>query len=149
LLSGNHDDREVLCDYFGDYEYIQRCEKFIQYTADLGEISLVVIDISSSGVSEGALWSERLAWQDKTLTKNEHRSFVVAMHHPPFKTFIQCMDAIGLNTGCEKFVEIIKKFPNIERIIGGHLHRSIEARIGSTIVCVAPSPAYQVALNLD
>lgn len=149
MLSGNHDDREVLCDYFGDYEYIQRCEKFIQYTADLGEISLVVIDISSSGVSEGALWSERLAWQDKTLTKNEHRSFVVAMHHPPFKTFIQCMDAMGLNTGCEKFVEIIKKFPNIERIIGGHLHRSIEARIGSTIVCVAPSPAYQVALNLD
>lgn len=149
LIPGNHDDRDVLRHNFSDYEYIKGCDKFIQYTVDLGEILLVAIDTSSPGFSEGALCQERLAWLDQTLTKNEHRSVVVAMHHPPFKTYMQHMDVIGLNVGRDSFVEIIQKFPKIERIICGHLHRSIEARIGTTVACTAPSPAYQVELNLD
>lgn len=149
LLPGNHNDREVLRDYFGEYEYIQRCENFIRYKVDLGEIFLVVIDTSSPGFSAGVLCPERLSWLHQTLSDNVHRNVVVAMQHPRFKTFIHRMDAIGLNTGCEKFVEIIKKFPNVERIICGHLHRSIDVRIGTTVACTAPSPAYQVELNLD
>ena len=38
--------------------------------------------------------------------------------------------------------------PNVERVICGHLHRSIDVRFGGSIASTCPSPAHQVALDL-
>jgi hypothetical protein len=38
--------------------------------------------------------------------------------------------------------------PQVERIICGHLHRTIYARFGNTVVSTAPSTAHQVCLDL-
>jgi len=43
---------------------------------------------------------------------------------------------------------VIRKHPQVERLLCGHLHRPIMARFGGTIACTVPSPAHQVALDL-
>ena len=42
---------------------------------------------------------------------------------------------------------IIARHPNVERILCGHLHRTIFRRFGGTIAATAPSPAHQVVLD--
>ena len=70
------------------------------------------------------------------------------MHHPPFQTLIGHMDAIGLLGGAHELEALEAQHPNVERIICGHLHRSIQVRFGGSIAATAPSPAHQVCLDL-
>jgi len=44
---------------------------------------------------------------------------------------------------------VLRSHPQVERILCGHLHRSIQARFGGTIASTCPSPAHQVALDLS
>ena len=69
------------------------------------------------------------------------------MRHPPFMTGIAYMDKYGFdNPGA--LAEIIARHPQVERILCGHLHRSIDRRFAGTVAGTAPSTAHQVALNL-
>lgn len=58
------------------------------------------------------------------------------------------MDKIGLLQGADALETLVRRHANIERIICGHLHRSIFQRFGATIASTCPSPAHQVALDL-
>jgi 3',5'-cyclic AMP phosphodiesterase CpdA len=58
------------------------------------------------------------------------------------------MDNIGLLEGAQELERIVSRHPNVERIICGHLHRTIFRRFGGTIASTCPSPAHQVALDL-
>ena len=73
---------------------------------------------------------------------------MIAMHHPPFQTLIGHMDAIGLSQGAPELEALVAQHPNVERIICGHLHRSIQVRFGGTLAMTVPSPAHQVCLDL-
>ncbi len=148
LLPGNHDAPDVMRACFTGHDYLGQAGQPIQYTLDIGEIFVVAIDTSVYGQSAGALCQTRLQWLADTLASNPGRPTVIAMHHPPFTTYIEHMDGIGLLEGKDAFVEIVSKHSQIERIICGHLHRSIDARIAHTIASTAPSPAHQVELNL-
>lgn len=75
------------------------------------------------------------------------RPTVVLMHHPPFKTFVGPMDAFGLRSP-ETFASVIKRHPQVETILCGHVHRANEVRFAGTIASTAPSAAHQVALDL-
>jgi 3',5'-cyclic-AMP phosphodiesterase len=68
------------------------------------------------------------------------------MHHPPFVTGVGRMDQYGLS-GRAAFAEIILRHPQIERILCGHLHRSIDSRFAGTIAGTAPSTAHQLVLD--
>jgi 3',5'-cyclic AMP phosphodiesterase CpdA len=70
------------------------------------------------------------------------------MHHPPFVTGIGHMDDMGLE-GAEAFETVIARHPHVERILCGHLHRSIQCRVGDTVASVCPSTAHQLALDLS
>lgn len=70
------------------------------------------------------------------------------MHHPPFATLIGHMDDIGLLQGAAELEALVAQHPNVERIICGHLHRSIQVRFGGSIAMTVPSPAHQVCLDL-
>jgi 3',5'-cyclic AMP phosphodiesterase CpdA len=69
------------------------------------------------------------------------------MHHPPFVTGIAHMDKVGL-TGRAEFAAIVARHPHVERVICGHLHRSIQCRVGNTVASTCPAPCHQVALDL-
>jgi len=148
LLAGNHDEREKLRKAFtgSRFDYLEQCDKFLQYTADLGVLRLIVLDTVVPFEGCGRLCAERLKWLDERLSEDP-RPTVVAMHHPPFATGITYMDKIGLE-GAAELEEIISRHPHIERIVCGHLHRSIQCRFGNTIASTCPSTAHQVAMDL-
>ena len=149
LLPGNHDDRDEMRRSFPDHHYLGAKGEFVHYTIDLEQIVVIGIDTSMQGQSAGALCRDRLGWLEEALGQTRDRTVVVAMHHPPFETYIDHMDQVGLMTGKDEFVEIITKHPHVERIICGHLHRSIDSRVGYTMASTAPSPAHQVELDLS
>lgn len=150
LLPGNHDERIQLRQSFKGHDYLyQQAEGPINYSVKIGAIRLLALDTVVFGHSHGELDHQQLAWLDAQLTQCRDEPVVIAMHHPPFKTLIGHMDEIGLLKGADELAEVVQKYPNVERIICGHLHRSIDVRFAGTIASTAPSVAHQVALDID
>lgn len=147
LIPGNHDEREAMRRAFAGDGYLP-ASGFLHYTVDDQPLRLVALDTVIPGESGGALCAERLAWLDRTLAAAPERPTMIIMHHPPFATGIAHMDAIGL-AGADAFGDIVARHPQVERVLAGHLHRSIQARVGRhAIASTAPSTAHQVALDL-
>lgn len=155
LMPGNHDDRDQLRAAFPDHPWLSQGVRTtdgalaIQYAARIGPLHLLTLDTVVHGASHGALCDARLDWLDAQLATRTTEPVVIAMHHPPFTTLIGHMDGIGLRSGIERLRAMVSGHPNVERVICGHLHRSIDVRFGGTIATTCPGPAHQVTLDLD
>ncbi|WP_110651310.1 phosphodiesterase [Salinicola peritrichatus] len=146
LIPGNHDDRRAMYEAFPDRAPLN-ADGFIQYVIEDFPVRLIGLDTLIPGESRGELCEERLAWLDSRLDERPGRPTLIFMHHPPFATGIAHMDAIGL-TSAAALEAIIRDHPNVERIICGHVHRTIFRRFAGTIASCCPSVAHQVALDL-
>jgi len=147
LMPGNHDDRNQLRRSFSDHSYLGDSD-FVQFSVAVDDLQLIALDTCKTGSSAGFLCQERLAWLATQLQTHAQGPVVIAMHHPPFQTLIGHMDAIGLLEGSQELEALVSRYPNVERIICGHLHRAIQVRFGGTIASTVPSPAHQVRLDL-
>ncbi|HXJ80648.1 MAG TPA: phosphodiesterase [Candidatus Methylomirabilis sp.] len=147
LIPGNHDDRQNLPRAFTRHHYLPRDGGFIQYAVDDWPVRLVALDTLIPGESGGRLCADRLHWLDRQLAAAPDRVTVVIMHHPPFVTGMRKMDQMGLE-GAEPLAEIIRRHPQVERIVCGHLHRPIVRRFAGTVACTGPATAHQIALEL-
>jgi Icc protein len=148
VIPGNHDDRNELRAAFSDYTYLAQSKNFIQYAIDAHPLRIVALDTVVAGESGGELCNERLAWLERTLARMPDRPTVVLMHHPPFKTFIGHMDVFALRDP-DGLAAVIKRYPHVEAILCGHVHRCVAVRFAGTIASIAPSTAHQIALDLD
>jgi len=137
LIPGNHDERGALRDAFPEHGYLRQWAPFVQYAIDDWPVRLVALDTVIAGQSGGELCGDRLAWLE-----------IVIMHHPPFRTGIGHMDRMGL-ADASGLAAVIGRHPQVERVLCGHLHRPIQVRFAGTIASTCPSPAHQVALDLD
>ena len=147
LIPGNHDDREALRRAFADKPYIPAVG-FLDYVVDAHAVRLVALDTLVPGRSGGHLEKERLERLDRTLAEARHRPTAIIMHHPPFRTGIAHMDAIGLD-GAEAFAAVLARHPQVQRVLCGHLHRAIQTVLApGAIASTAPSTAHQVRLDL-
>ena len=147
LVPGNHDDRVMLPRVLDRHRYLPRDGGFIQYTVEDWPVRLVALDTLIPGESGGRLCAERLAWLDARLAEAPGRPTVVFMHHPPFVTGMRKMDEMGLD-GTDGLAAVIRRHPQVERIVCGHLHRSIVRRFAGTVACTGPATAHQLALDL-
>jgi Icc protein len=148
LIPGNHDDREVLRREFADHPGLGQWPPFVQYVIEEWPLRIIALDTVIPGEDGGRLCQERLAWLDTTLAAKPGKPALVMMHHPPIRSGIAGMDRHGLESSAA-FEAVIAKHPQVARIVCGHLHRHIEARVGGVPVSVCPSPAHQIALDLD
>lgn len=148
LMPGNHDDRQQLRASFPEHRYLGT-EGFVQYSVAIGGLQLIALDTVVPQASEGSLCAERLGWLAAQLEIHRERPVVVAMHHPPFQTLIGHMDEIGLLRGAAELEALLARYPNVERVICGHLHRAIQVRFAGTLALTVPSPAHQVCLDLS
>jgi Icc protein len=146
LIPGNHDDRDALRQAFADYPKMPR-EGFIQYVVDDGPLRLIAVDTLLPGASGGRVDRERLTWLDARLGEAPSKPTMIFMHHPPFKTAIEYMDGIGLE-GADAMAEVVRRHPQVERVVCGHLHRSIQSRWAGTVAMTAPATAHQVELDV-
>lgn len=147
-VPGNHDERDAMRAAFADGAYLP-ASGFLQFSID-GEypVRIVGVDTVVAGQGGGELCAQRLQWLDDTLSEAPTQPTLVMMHHPPFDTGIGHMDAIGL-TGQRAFADIMTRHPQVALIICGHLHRPITSMVGGRIAMCCPSPAHQVALDID
>lgn len=148
LIPGNHDSPARLRDAFPDLGYLHAGGDFIQYVDDSWPVRIVALDTTVPKRHHGALCPARLQWLSDRLAEQPDRPTVVIMHHPPFDTGMRKMDAIGLLEGRDEFVRVIGRYTNIERVLCGHLHRTIVCRLGNTVACACPGTAHQVELDL-
>ncbi|MGN6086800.1 phosphodiesterase [Trinickia sp.] len=149
LLVGNHDERGALREVFPDHAYLRSGGEFVQYAVDVGPLRLVALDSQMPQQSSGHLCAARLAWLDTQLAQAQGKPVVLALHHPPFVSGIGHMDRQRLDpASSERLAAIVSRYPNVERVICGHVHRPIFTRFAGTIASAVPAPAHQVALDL-
>jgi 3',5'-cyclic AMP phosphodiesterase CpdA len=146
VVPGNHDSREHLAHAFADRGYLPR-EGFLHYTVEDWPVRLIGLDTHLPGQPGGRLCAERLAWLDARLAEAPARPTIVFMHHPPFDTGLQLMDAMGLE-GREGLAQVIRRHPQVERVLCGHVHRPMTRRFAGTIAATSPATAHQLALAL-
>ena len=146
LMPGNHDLRGPLRAAFPETRYLGT-DGQIRYTIEDFPIRVIALDSLVEGQSAGELGAAQLAWLDAALAAQPQRPTLVAVHHPPFATGIGHMDKIGLRDAAG-LAAVIRRHGQVERVISGHVHRSIQTRFAGTIASIAPSVAHQVALDL-
>lgn len=150
LLAGNHDERIALRAAFPEpgFDYLRQSpDKFLQYEADMGPLRLLALDTLVPQEGRGRICERRLAWLDARL-REDRRPTLLAMHHPPFATGVGHVDALGLE-GAAALEQVVYRYPQVERLLCGHLHRAALARFAGTLASTCPSTAHQVALDLQ
>jgi 3',5'-cyclic AMP phosphodiesterase CpdA len=147
LMPGNHDDPEMLRAKFPAHAYLRQRAGKLDYVIDDFPVRIVALDSTVPRASGGRIEDAQAEWLDATLRSVPEKPTIVALHHPPFATGIGHMDRIGLDNAAA-LEAVVARHPQVERVVAGHLHRSIVARFGGTIASTTPSPAHQVALDL-
>ncbi len=149
VIPGNHDRRDILMEAFADLSYMPRPgSAFVNYAIDDYPIRLVALDTSVAGHHHGEMCEERLRWLDSALGERPDSPTLIFMHHPPFRTGVQWMDASGLH-GSRRMESIVSRHPQVVRVACGHIHRAIHLGWAGTIASTSPSTCHQVALDLN
>jgi 3',5'-cyclic AMP phosphodiesterase CpdA len=146
LMPGNHDRRAPLRAAFPELRHLGTDGR-IAFTVEDFPLRIIALDSLVEGESAGELGPVQLAWLDQRLAEQPRRATVVAVHHPPFATGIGHMDQIGLHDAAA-LSAVIGRHSQVERVISGHVHRSIQTRFARSMASIAPSVAHQVALDL-
>jgi 3',5'-cyclic-AMP phosphodiesterase len=148
LVPGNHDERRALRTTFPDHAELGT-DGFVDYVVE-GPVRVVVLDSTRFPEPGGRLAPEQLEWLDRTLAAAPAAPTIVAVHHPPFLTGIDHMDAMGFDAeDASALGAVIGRHPQVERVQSGHLHRTITTRWHGTAAATAPGVAHAVALDLE
>lgn len=149
LLLGNHDQRRSLQQVLGDYIPVDRstADSPIQYVVENYPVRLIMLDTVVAGEDGGCLDEARLNWLEEQMAIAPTKPTFLFVHHPPFATGIPTMDCIGL-AGSDRLAKLIARYPAIQRIAAGHLHRPIFCNWAGTVASTAPSLVHQVALEM-
>jgi 3',5'-cyclic AMP phosphodiesterase CpdA len=146
-IPGNHDDRELIRESFPEIAK-RTASGPLCYVVDDLPVRLIALDSSVTGKPYGRLGEAQRAWLEQRLAEAPDRPTLLALHHPPFKTGIGHMDWSMLRDAAE-FEAITARYPAIERVLCGHVHRPIQRRFAGTIAQIAPGIAHQVKLTLN
>lgn len=145
VVPGNHDAREPLRAAFADLDTMP-ATGFIDWTATVGDTLLVGLDTLVEGQGGGRLRPESLTLLGTALARAGNRPVVVTLHHPPIRTGIRFMDAIGLENA-PALQDILASATNTVTLLAGHVHGVHHGKIGPHHVATAPSICSAFALN--
>jgi 3',5'-cyclic AMP phosphodiesterase CpdA len=148
LVPGNHDRRAEMKAEFATDGYLGGNDGFLHYVIEDLPLRLIGLDTVVPGHGYGEMDAERLGWLERRLGERPEQSSLIFMHHPPFRTGLVDMDNINCRNG-NAMAEIVRRHPNVERVVCGHHHRPITTRWAGTIGSVSPSTAHQVTLDLE
>jgi 3',5'-cyclic-AMP phosphodiesterase len=147
VMPGNHDDRALVRETFG---LPGAGDEPVNYSADVGELRLVVLDSNVPGQDPGRYDAEQLRWLDSELGMEPDRPTLLAMHHPPLATAVREWDGINLEPGQrEALAEVVARHPQLRAIAGGHLHRIAASGLAGCPVIAAPSTYLQAQPDFE
>ncbi|MBU6166558.1 MAG: phosphodiesterase [Alphaproteobacteria bacterium] len=141
---GNHDVRANFRAVFPDVPV--SASGHVQYDFVQGPLRFVVLDTLLEGQHGGALTVEQAAWLDTTLAQDD-RPTVLVLHHPPIETGNGWMTEDVDAPWAQRLAAVVRRHPQVIRMITGHLHRAIVTGWHGTTLAVCPSSAPQVAID--
>ncbi len=147
VIPGNHDERDAFRQAFADHAYLPPSGP-LHFAVDQGPLRLIGLDITVPGLHHGDMDDAATAWLDQTLSQAPQRPTVIMMHQPPFDSGIPYIDKYNCRGG-ERLAEVVSRYPAVERIVCGHIHRFMQLRFGGTMLCTAPSTTTAIALRLE
>jgi 3',5'-cyclic AMP phosphodiesterase CpdA len=146
-IPGNHDRREPMRQAFADCNWMpSKPGAPLCYRVHLQALTLIALDTLVEGEDYGQLGAGQLAWLDARLHEAAAQPVVIMLHHPPVASGIAAMDSMQLRDS-DRFGAIVSRHGNIERILCGHLHRSMHLRWQGSVVSVPSSTVEQVRLT--
>lgn len=146
-IPGNHDDREAMRHAFSDCAWMpRRAGTTLNYEVELGAFVLIALDSLALGEDHGMLGPDQLSWLARRLDAAAHRRVLIVVHHPPLNSGIAVMDAMKLRDA-PAFGDIVARHPNVERILCGHMHRSMHARWRGSVVSIPFASVEQIHLG--
>jgi 3',5'-cyclic AMP phosphodiesterase CpdA len=147
VLPGNHDDRDTLRRHF---DLPGAIGTPVQYAVDLGPLRLVVLDSTRPGEDRGELDTARLSWLDAELGAAPDRLTLIALHHPPVLTGVPACDEVGLPASDRRaLADVVGRHPQVRRILGGHVHRTLTGELAGRAVVTVPSTYVQTRLTFS
>lgn len=146
IVPGNHDKRSSLLECFPE-ACPTELDGFIQYSVDDYDLRIVALDSVIEGKPGGILCKTRLDWLDKKMAEDPKRATILMLHHPPIKYGVHETDTDGF-VGAKEFGDIVGKYPNIIRILCGHVHMNCHAGWKNTTISTAASMGMQLGLDL-
>jgi 3',5'-cyclic AMP phosphodiesterase CpdA len=146
-IPGNHDDRAMLRAAFPDQAYATP-DGPLNIARAVGEIDLLLLDSTVPGAPHGLLELDTLHWLDAMLALSETRPALLFLHHPPFITGIDHMDAQNLRNAADVAI-ILQRHPRARLVAAGHVHRATLTSFGGVAATICPAPNHAVALDLD
>jgi 3',5'-cyclic AMP phosphodiesterase CpdA len=146
LIPGNHDDPNNLRRSLPHHDYLPATGK-MHFVADShGPIRIVGLDVTVPGQHHGDMDDDAAHWLQAALAQAPDRLTIIMMHQPPFESGIPYIDKYLCRRG-DRLAAIVARFPAVERIVCGHIHRFMQLRFGGTMLCTAPSTTTAIALR--
>lgn len=148
MIPGNHDDRELFRSAFAQAESIEPEAPLHFVASDLGPVRIIGLDITVPGDHHGDMTEAAQAWLEAALAEEPDRPTLIMLHQPPFLSGIPYIDTYAC-INAHRLVQVVERYPAVERIVCGHIHRSMQLRFGGSLLCTAPSTTTAIALALD
>lgn len=141
---GNHDNR---ANFRSVFPAVPVCDTgHVQYAFTHGPMRFVVLDTLEEGLHGGALSADQAQWLDETLAADD-RPTILVLHHPPIETGNGWMTEDIDAPWVQRLAAVVRRHPQILRMISGHLHRAIVTGWHGSTLAVCPSSAPQVAID--
>ena len=145
VVPGNHDVREAFRAAFDDLKAMPP-NGLIDWATTIGDTCVVGLDTLIEGQGGGRLREESLDFLRNTLDRTRQGPVVIMLHHPPIKTGIRFMDAIGLENP-DALEDALAETQCDITLISGHVHGVHHGRLGRHRVATAPSICSAFALD--
>ena len=146
LMPGNHDRRDALRAAFPDQGWTGDDDAPCHRRLDVAAGTLLLLDTVVPGQEHGQVDAAALDWLEAACPARART--LLAMHHPPFSIGVAGMDAIACR-GAAALAAWLARHPNVEAVLCGHVHRFVTTSFAGRPALTAPSPAHQIALDLD
>lgn len=145
ITLGNHDNRPVFLDVFGD-GFAAETGK-VDKVIDIKGYRIILLDSSEPGRVDGVLEDAQIGWLQARLAEAVDRPVIVVLHH----------NANALHIGSDSirmlepvaFISALKTHPDIRQVIAGHVHLTSTAIWHGLPFTTLAGGHYSVSFNVD
>ncbi len=148
MIPGNHDEREGFRRRFGHNAYMAGTGPLHFAVGDQGALRILGLDVTIPDAHHGDMDDAACLWLEERLAEEPDRPTIIMMHQPPFLSGIPFIDTYCCRRGA-RLADIVARYPAVERILCGHIHRFMQLRFGGTMLVTAPSTTTAIALRLQ
>ena len=145
-LPGNHDTRAATRHAFPDAGWADA--DHLSWIHDVRGVRIIGLDSTRPGYDGAEFDDARADFLHAALVDPHPGPTLLAMHHPPFASGIEWMDRAGF-VGLDRFTEVLAAHTGtVDKIVCGHLHRSVSSVVAGVPAQVGISTVQHVALDL-